>query len=33
MELRHSNLIKTGMTARTVTAIMSKSWRGSELGS
>jgi len=33
MELRHSNLIQTGMTARTLPAIMSKAWRGSELGS
>ena len=33
MGLRHSNLIKTGMTARTLPAIMSKAWRGSELGS
>ena len=33
MELRHSNLIKTGMTARTLPAITSKGWRGSEVGS
>lgn len=32
MGLRHSNLIKTGMTARTLTAIMSKGGRRSELG-
>lgn len=33
MELRQSNLIKTEMTARKLTAIMSKGLRGYELGS